>query len=136
MNEPILSVLISNHPIFTDMERIVNVTMQNANSNAKRFEFWYEVEYKRGGVDISSSLPQPTNLNIYTDVNKKQTVYDDIGNPIENPEWDGESEEWYDRYVWINGWDMIKLLINKPTNITNLIEKYVLINDSEGYFDN
>lgn len=132
---PILSVKISNHPTFAEVERYCNVTLQMANSNARRFEFWFEISFIYGDIDISNSLPQPKNNHIFTDENKKQTLYDSVGIPIPNPEWDGISEDWYDMYMWVDGWTLISTLINQPTNIVELIEMYILINDSEGYFD-
>lgn len=133
---PILTEKISNHPHFPDVERYVDVTMQAANSNAQTFEFWYNIRYLRDGEDITHTLKQPEHKKIATDNTKKILLRDEDFNPIPNPDWDGVSDDEYDMYLWVYGWDMIMLLINQPTNIVELIKQYIHVNDTERYFDN
>ena len=132
----ILTQQISNHPIFPDVERYIDVTMQTANAGAEVFEFWYQIRYIKDDTDITGTLQQPTNQKISTDQTKKILLRDSLFNPIPNPEWDGISEDEYDMYLWVTGWELIMTLINQPTNISNMIRQYILINDEEEYFDN
>lgn len=132
----ILTQQISNHPIFPDVERYVDVTMQTANAGAKVFEFWYEVRYERDGVDVTAYFQQPSQQKISTDSTKKILLRDSLFNPIPNPDYDSISTDEYDLYLWVDGWTMIMTLINQPTNISDMIRQYILINDEEEYFDN
>lgn len=132
----ILTQQISNHPIFPDVERYVDVTMQTANAGAEVFEFWYQVRYERDGTDVTTYFQQPTNQKISTDQTKKILLRDSLFQPIPNPEWDGISEDDYDKYLWVTGWELIMTLINQPTNISEMIRQYILLNDEEDYFDN
>ena len=131
---------ISNHPAFPSVERFVEVTMQSANSEAKRFEFWYKVRYMLKEDDISNIIRQPINRSIFIFYTKKILLRNPkTFEPIENPDYDaktfeGEVNE-YDVYLWNYGWDIISHLINQPTNIVELIENYILLNDLENYFD-
>ena len=136
MQAQILTQRISNHPLFEDVERYVDVTMQTANSQAQTFEFWYNVRYVRDSVDVTEYFAQPTNQKISTDNTQKITLRDSLFNPIPNPDWDSISTDWYDQYLWIYGWDMIMNLISQPTNICELIGEYIIINDEDQYFDN
>lgn len=133
--EPILTQKITDHPLFEGVERYVDVTMQSANSNSKTFDFWYQVRYIRGEEDITNTLQQPSQNKISTDSTKKILLRDEEFNPIPNPEWDGVSEDDYDKYLWVTGWELITILIDMPTNISETIRQYILINDEEGYFD-
>lgn len=132
----ILTQKISNHPIFPDVERYVDVTMQTANAGAEVFEFWYQVRYIKDDTDITGTLQQPTNQKISTDQTKKILLRDSLFQPIPNPDWDSISTDDYDMYLWVDGWTLIMTLINQPTNISNMIRQYILINDEEEYFDN
>lgn len=136
MNEPLLTEQISNHPIFTNVERFVNVTLQQANSNNKTFEFWYDVTYKLDEEDITPTISQPSINRIFTDANTKLLMRNPTTfEPIENTEWDGISEDDYDKYLWYYGWDAITNMINTETNIANMIRQYILLNDTENYFN-
>lgn len=141
-NSQILTQQISNHPVFSDVERFVDVTLQQANSNAQKFEFWFTVRYMKDSIDVSGIFKQPSRNSIYTDASTKQLVRDSLFNPIPNPEFDPDSftvdspATEYDMYLWVYGWDMIMTLINQPTNISAMIRQYILINDEENFFDN
>lgn len=125
---------ISNHPLFSDVERTVRVHLQMANSNAKIFEFHFDVKYEKNAEDVSGDFTQKV-TSIRTDDKTKLLKRDENNQPIPNPEWDGESEDEYDKFLWDYGWDKIIELINQETKIADLLRFYILINDSEGYFD-
>lgn len=136
ISTPILTQQISNHPVFTDVERYVDVTLQSANSKAKRFEFWFEVRFIRDGEDVTQHFSQPSTTSIFTDDKTKLLLRDpETFEPIPNPEWDGVSDDEYDMYLWVYGWYFIMDLINQPTNIAETIRQYILLNDSEGFFN-
>lgn len=139
---PILSQKISNHPIFTDVERYVEVTKQHADSEIKEFRFWFTIKYCKEGDDVTFTFKQPSKNTIFTNASILQLVrdpltYEPVPNPDYNPEdfsEDNPATE-YDIYKSINGWDMIVHLINKPTNIAETIRQYILINDQENFFN-
>lgn len=132
----ILTQQISNHPLFPDVERHVDVTLQQANSNNKTFEFWFNIRYIKDDEDISAHFSQPLTNRIKTDNNTRQLIRDEDFNPIPNPDWDGVSEDEYDIYLSTDGWTLITTLINQPTNIAELIRQYIIYNDSVGFFNN
>lgn len=132
----ILTQQISPHPIFPDVERHVDVTLQQANSDAHKFEFWFKVRYIRDSVDISYAFQQPSRTSVFTDATTRQLLRDSLFQPIPSLSWDSISTDPYDQYQWMYGWDMIMIVINRPTNITNMIRQYIIINDEEQFFDN
>lgn len=128
---------ISNSPIFPEVERFVLVNLQLANSNSKTFEFYFTIGFIKDGVNVTNSMAQPTKNIIYTDSTIKQLIRDvDTFEPIPNPEWDGESQDEYDMYLWEYGWTMIKRWLKNDIVIEQAIKNYVAYNDLENFFDN
>ena len=130
----ILEQKISNHPIFTDVERTVLVTREVADAESKSFEIHFRVKFEKNGHDVSSEMNSKRGV-IRTDAETKLLRRDENNNPIPNPEWDGVSGDEYDQFLWEYGWNRIMELINQETKIADLLRFYILINDSEGYFD-
>lgn len=126
---------ISNHPILTDVERYVNVTLQQTNFLSNSFEFWYNIDYKQGDILITDLISQPKTKSLVIDNSIKIFIKDEDGERIENPDWDGISINPYDKYLWQYGWDYIVDTIHNPTIISDKIKQYILINDSQNYFD-
>lgn len=55
----IARIKISNHPIFSDVERFVNISGFNLlDLKDKVAIFKYYIEYKQGGVDVSAAMNQ------------------------------------------------------------------------------
>ncbi|MCY1502641.1 hypothetical protein D9M68_367420 [compost metagenome] len=49
---------ISNHPLFEDVERWVQITANYNDSRLKTFDLYYRMRYERDGADISNQFNQ------------------------------------------------------------------------------
>lgn len=141
----IIEQQISNHPLFPDVERIVGVYSQQTDSDSETFMFNFKIKYTKGGIDISNQFIQRAK-SIFTSNGNKLLRRNEFFQPIPNSNYNPEEVLYdetgvereateYDMYLWSPGWDYIVELMNTEINIANLIRAYVLLNDSEQYFD-
>lgn len=133
---------ISNHPLFPNVERYVLVNLQLANSNAKTFEFWFSIGYIQEGVNVTSNLAQPSNTRIYTDSNIKQLLRNPLTfEPLDKPDYNEEDYNEdnpateYDMYQWEYGWDMVMRFFKDEIIIDDVLKKYIIVNDVDGFFN-
>lgn len=127
---------ISNHPLFTDVERYFDLHLINVNFISKSLEMVYQLRYVRDGEDITSSLNQPPLPNIVINNNMKIFLLDEDGERIEDEDWDGVSEDDYDKYKWEFGWDLILHTLTNPFITSQRLEQQVMRCDEEGFFNN
>lgn len=77
---------ISNHPIFPDVERYVQITEFFPSAIRKRIEFFYKVEYWKDGEDVTHNFNQNVPKWI-VDNSYKVVKLDENGDTIPNPDY-------------------------------------------------
>lgn len=129
---------ISNHPKFTDVIRFVCITRQTLDTQSKRFELNYIVRCFQDEKEVTSEFIQKRN-SIIASENTKVALRDEYFEPIPNPQYipsdNPDDDYFYDKYLWQSGWDMIKNSIGNSVVISELVGKYIIINDGDGHFD-
>lgn len=129
---------ISNHPKFTDVIRFVCITQQRLDTQSKRFELNYIVRCFQYGKEVTSEFIQKRN-SIIASESTKVALRDEYFEPVPNPQYvpseNPDDDDFYEKYLWQSGWDMIKNLIGNSVVISELVGKYIIINDGDGYFD-
>jgi len=129
---------ISNHPKFTDVMRFVCITRQSLDTQSKRFELNYVVRCFQDDKEVTSEFAQKRN-SIIASENTRVALRDEYFQLVPNPQYipseNPDEDDFYDKYLWHSGWDMIKGLMDNPVVISEKVGQYILVNDGDGYFD-
>lgn len=141
-------VKITNHPVFTDVERYVNVygiNQLNTLPGQEIIDFKYKVEYFRDGENITHTLNAP-NKPWTIDNNRKVFQRDPVtGEKIPNPDYepnypliDGlnniyatEPDNEDEQFVMVNAFDYFWGLFNSGTPLDVLFGQYIPSDDLE-----
>lgn len=141
-------VKITNHPVFTDVERYVNVygiNQLNTLSGQEIIDFKYKVEYFKDGEDITRTLNAPTKPWTI-DNNRKVFRRDPVtGEKIPNPDYepnypliDGlndiystEPDNEDEQFVMVNAFDYFWGLFNSGAPLDVLFGQYIPMDDLE-----
>lgn len=138
LDDYIIVTQISNHPKFTDVIRFVCITRQSLDTQSKRFELNYIVRCFQDEKEVTSEFTQKRN-SIIASENTKVALRDEYFEPVPNPQYvpseNPDDDDFYEKYLWQSGWNMIKDLIGNPVVISELVGKYIMINDGDGHFD-
>jgi hypothetical protein len=127
------STKISNHPIFTTVERTVLIDSFQVVDSRKEIFVYYSIQYTNNGADVSAQFKQK-NLPITANNAKSITVRDANMQPVPNPAWDGKTAA--TQFLTKPAYDYLIGYITQAIPVANILNAYITINDQDGFFNN
>lgn len=130
----IIKQQISNHKVFTDVERFVVITRIAENADVQQITIDAHIEYKQLGVDVTSSFKSEIpNWVISNDYKVK--VRDENNTPIPNPDHD-ESDPNSEEFLMQPAFDYYhSLILANEVPLLTLLSTSILNDDEQGAFD-
>lgn len=130
----IIKQKISNHKVFTDVERFVVVTRIAENADVQQITIDAHVCYERDGVDVTSNFKSKIpNWIISNDYKVK--VRDANNAPVDNPDYD-ENEPNSEEFLTQAAFDYYhSLILANEVPLLTLLSTSILNDDEQGAFD-
>ena len=130
----IISQKISNHPLFTGVERFVQVNRIANNADVKQITIDARIVYVQNEVDVTSSFKSEIpNWIISNDYKVK--VRDENNQPIPNPEYDSEDED-SEEFITQPAFDYYhSLVLANEVPLLTLLSTSILNDDEQGAFN-
>ncbi|PZF73909.1 hypothetical protein [Taibaiella soli] len=129
----ITTQVISNHPVFTDVVRTVLVDSFQPVASREEFRIVFTLRYEKNGVDITDTMSQPAVNVISANNNINLLLRDEHFNPIPDPNWNGTDAN--TEFLTMPGYDFVAQLFDQPISIVDLLKRYILVNDADGFFN-
>lgn len=134
--KPQYEIEISNHKVFTDVERVLQIMFPQPNSYNETFEIMYMIKHVKNGIDVSHEFSQvyaPWKLS-----NNDLMMERDLATklPIPNPDYNPEDEIPSSEYLMKPAFDyLIYLVYEVGVPLPVLFDMYVPEEDADGRFD-
>lgn len=130
----LITVQISNHPLFTEIKRFVDVDSFQVVDSTKQITVYFKMRYiDSTDNDVTNQFPvkpYPLSGNNST----KSILRDDKFQPIPNPEYDEKNPE-SDKYLTMPTYDYFRALLAKHIAIEELLTFYVKASDEDKFFN-
>lgn len=123
---------ITNHKLFTDVERYVRITKFIADAELEYIKLEYKIRYVKGEEDITHQFNNSLPTWIVTNATKA-SMRDAEGNKIPNPDYNPE-EEGSEEFMMMFAYDYFRLIsfdAPDPVKLKALMSSYITINDLE-----
>lgn len=138
-NMKLITQQISNHDIFTDVERTLNIERFVLDSNAEVMELHYSITYIKNGEDVSSQF-NPHNPIWIVDNNHRMKVRDENFQPIPNPNYEPNNDpiapNVEEQWLLAPAFDYVSnMIIEGAIPLKNIIQLYIAEEDADGRFD-
>ncbi|MBB4117854.1 hypothetical protein GGR32_000126 [Mesonia hippocampi] len=137
----IISKKISNHKVFTDVERTLHLAGLNVNSDASYIDFFYRLQYLKNGVDVSGNFSKKV-PDWRIDNSYHVAVRDENLQPVLNPDFVEETDSEgnvineYERYLTMPAYEYFySLVLEQNLSLTAAFENYIALDDANGRFD-
>lgn len=134
--KPQFEIKISNHKVFTDVERFLQIMFPQPNSYDETFEIMYLIKHVKNGVDVSHEFSQvyaPWKLS-----NNELMMERDLATklPIPNPDYNPEDENPSNEFLMQPAFNyLIYLVYEVGVPLPLLFQMYVPEEDADGRFD-
>ncbi|MDK7675116.1 hypothetical protein QP547_04735 [Weeksella virosa] len=122
----IIKQQISNHPIFTDVERFVTITRIANNADVQQITISAHVEYEQNGVDVTSNFRSQIDNWIVGNHYSVQ-VRDENNEPILNENNEPLTMPAFDYFH--------SLILANQVPLLSLLQVYILNDDAKGAFN-
>lgn len=130
----IIKQKISNHKVFTDVERFVVITRIAENADVKQITIDAHVCYERDGVDVTSNFKSKISNWIISN-HYRVKVRDGNNAPIPNPDHD-ESDTNSEEFLMQPAFDYYhSLILANEVPLLTLLSTSILNDDEQGAFD-
>lgn len=138
----LLQQQISNHPLFPEVQRWVDIIGFSVSDTDKAVAINATLSYKKDEEDVSESFRKEVGSWVIS--NKYRVAVRDANmQPVENPEFEeitdeetGEVLNEADRYLRMGAYDYFtSLIIDKGLNIATALQAYIAIDDGTGRFN-
>lgn len=126
------SVKISNHKLFSTVERTVLIDSFHVVDSRKEMSLYYTIAYSLNGTDVSQQFPAHI-LPLTANNSKSIIVRDDNMQPVQNPQWDGKDPN--TQFLTKPAYDYLVQYVSKSVPISLILQTYIQVNDADGYFD-
>lgn len=123
---------ITNHKLFTDVERYVRITKFTADAEMEYIKLEYKIRYVKDEEDITHQFNKALPVWIVTN-STKVSVRDSEGNKIPNPNYNPE-EEGSEEFVMAFAYDYFRSIsfdAPNPVKLKSLMSSYITLNDLE-----
>lgn len=126
---------ISNHPVFTDVERFVKINRIAENADVRQITIDAVVEYEKDGVDVTSNF-QSKIPNWIVGNHYLVTVRDSENNPVPNPDYDEETNPDVPEFLMMPAFDYFhSLILANEVPLLTLLSVNILNDDAVGAFN-
>ncbi len=126
------TIKISNHKVFSAVERTVLIDSFQVVDSRKQIFVYYTLQYIQNGVDVSAQFSKKQ-LPITANNAKSIIVRDASMQPIPNPHWDGKDAA--TQYETKPAYDYLIGYLTQAVPVASILSAYITINDQDGFFD-
>ena len=134
--KPQFEIQISNHKVFTDVERFLQIMFPQPNSYDETFEIMYLIKHVKNGVDVTNEFSQVfpqwklSNNELIMERNLE------TGLPIPNPDYNPEDKNPSNEFLMQPAFNyLIHLVYEVGVPLPELFKMYVPEEDADGRFD-
>lgn len=126
---------ISNHPVFSDVERFVKINRIAENADVEQITIDAVVEYEKEGVDVTSNF-QSKIKNWIVGNHYLVTVRDAENQPVPNPDYNEETNPDVPEFLMMPAFDYFhSLILANEVPLLTLLAVNILNDDAKGAFN-